>query len=178
MTYCSGCKLDLPDAAFFVRREAGRVGKLRTPCRGCANKRTVEWQYRNPEKARASAKRTRTNNRARISRRGREQRRANPQLSVFKSRRIAARRSGIEFTVRFEEIVWPEFCPVLGIRLEYTAGRGQWAIDASASIDRVHCDRPYESGNVAVISLRANRVKNNGTAQEHIRIARWMEEQR
>lgn len=32
----------------------------------------------------------------------------------------------------------------------------------------------YVPGNVEVISFRANRIKNNGTADEHERIAQWM----
>ena len=47
--------------------------------------------------------------------------------------------------------------------------------DDSPSIDRLIPELGYIKGNVNVISLRANIIKNNATKDELIKIANWME---
>lgn len=82
---------------------------------------------------------------------------------------------GIEFTLTLDDIFIPEFCPVLGLRLT-KLGRGQ-ATDATPSADRIDTAKGYVAGNVVVMSLRANRIKNNGSAADHERVATWMRAQ-
>jgi hypothetical protein len=69
----------------------------------------------------------------------------------------------------------PEFCPVFGIKLAHSWGQGPK--DETPSLDRIETSKGYERGNIAVISNRANRVKSDGTAEEHERIAAWMRSQ-
>jgi hypothetical protein len=68
----------------------------------------------------------------------------------------------------------PDFCPVLGTPMIY--GNEGIRQDNSASIDRYDSTKPYEPGNVAIISWRANRIKNDGTLEEHERLVAWMKE--
>ena len=49
--------------------------------------------------------------------------------------------------------------------------------DSSPSLDRVVPSLGYIPSNVAVISHLANRIKNTGTAEQHRRIADWMDAQ-
>jgi hypothetical protein len=77
----------------------------------------------------------------------------------------------VSFTIAVEDIVIPPVCPVLGIPLVLDAARGN---DNSPSLDRVFLTRGYEPGNVAVISARANAIKNAGTIAEHEAVVRWM----
>lgn len=67
----------------------------------------------------------------------------------------------------------PKVCPILGIELVY--GNLDYRKDNSASIDRYDSNKPYEKGNINVISWRANRIKNDGTAEEHRKISEWMD---
>lgn len=69
--------------------------------------------------------------------------------------------------------VWPtdNRCPVLGIELEKGRGRQR---NSSPTLDRINAAWGYQKGNIAVISWRANRLKNDGTAEELERIAHWM----
>ena len=46
--------------------------------------------------------------------------------------------------------------------------------DTAPSIDRLNNAWAYEAGNVAIISRRANRVKNDSSAAELEQIAAWM----
>lgn len=72
--------------------------------------------------------------------------------------------------------VWPkdDCCPVLGVPFVYGVPRGQRR-DYAPSIDRFDPSKGYVRSNVSVISWRANRIKNNATADEVRRLLRWME---
>jgi hypothetical protein len=78
------------------------------------------------------------------------------------------RRDGVlpenEFTISVEDLEWPPRCPVLGIELHY---RGWYRRDpAGASLDRKDVRKGYIPGNVHVVSLRANLLRNNASAEE------------
>ena len=82
----------------------------------------------------------------------------------------------IEFSLTPFNIDWPQYCPVLGLRLDYfRKGRGSH-YDYSPSLDRVDPAKGYTPENTRVISNRANRIKNDGTAEEHRKIAAYIEE--
>jgi hypothetical protein len=76
-----------------------------------------------------------------------------------------------EFTIDFGDLVFPTHCPVLGMELDYFADGKQ---ENSPSFDRVDPSKGYVKGNVAIISLRANRIKNDGNAEEHEKIASFI----
>jgi hypothetical protein len=89
--------------------------------------------------------------------------------------RARAKRERVAFDIRTSDILpLPTHCPIFGIPLHY----GKCRQDLGAySLDRVDNCRGYVRGNVAVISSRANRIKNDGTAKEHQQIADWMRRQ-
>jgi hypothetical protein len=78
---------------------------------------------------------------------------------------------GIEFSISFGELEFPTHCPILNIELDYFSEGRQ---ENSPSFDRFDPSKGYVSENVAVVSWRANRIKNDGTAEEHQKIADWM----
>ena len=82
-----------------------------------------------------------------------------------------AMRNGIPFSLEKEDIVIPEICPILKIKLT-TPGEG--VNDASPTIDRIDPKKGYIKGNIAVISMRANRLKNDATVAEIEKILAWM----
>jgi len=85
-------------------------------------------------------------------------------------------RKGVKTKLRPEDILpLPNKCPILGIQLDYGT-RGQ-AHDATASIDKLIPELGYSKGNVAVLSRRANRIKNDATLAELKAIVSWMEQQ-
>lgn len=91
-----------------------------------------------------------------------------------------AQRAGREFSLRVFDLSIPAICPILGIPLvihhetSSGLGRGKNRFDDSPSLDRIDSTKGYVPGNVRVISWRANRVKNDGTAEEHEKIARYI----
>ena len=80
-------------------------------------------------------------------------------------RRSKAR--GLEFSLIEEDIIIPEYCPVLNIRLEVGEGRPQ---DNSPSVDRIDSSKGYTPDNIIVVSLRANRLKSDATIDEMYKI--------
>ena len=89
---------------------------------------------------------------------------------VYGARR-RAKAQGFECTITVSDIEVPEFCPVLGIKLE----RGSLSQkNTSPSIDRIRNDRGYVPGNVWVISLKANRMKSDATDAELLLFASWI----
>lgn len=92
-------------------------------------------------------------------------------LTARKRGRIA----GLPATVRAADLDWPTHCPVLGIRLDYETPRGQRTTNAHdrPSLDRWDNSMGYVPDNVFVISLRANALKSNATADELDRVAHY-----
>ena len=89
----------------------------------------------------------------------------------IKRRRAKDGQPPVEFTVKFADLDWPKFCPVFGIKLDYT-GQTPWHM---WTLDRLDPDGGYVKGNVFVISQLANTIKSMGTAEQHRRVADWME---
>lgn len=99
----------------------------------------------------------------------------NPERGLLKLARQRCKKSGVLCTITEKDILIPEFCPILGVRLEFGDMQTR---DNSPSLDRINPDLGYVPGNIAVLSYRANRIKNEGTADEHRRIADWMDAQK
>lgn len=97
----------------------------------------------------------------------------NIQLYLWRSAKNRAIKRGEEFSIGLEDIIIPNKCPILGIPLKYHRGIKQ---DNSYSLDRIDSSKGYIKGNVWVISLRANRIKNDSTPQELRLIADKVEE--
>lgn len=90
----------------------------------------------------------------------------------YNIKRANAKLAGYSWAVPFEELEWPDYCPILGIELDYFAETRQ---ENSPSFDQISPSKGYVSGNVQIISWRANRIKNDGTAEEHRKIADYLD---
>lgn len=96
--------------------------------------------------------------------------RVNQMLQRAKARAVS---SGIPFSITRSDISIPEFCPVLGIRLDWHDKRG--GSPNSPSLDRIIPSLGYIPGNVQCISKRANCIKSDATADEIRRVLHWIE---
>ncbi len=99
------------------------------------------------------------------------QRRANPERYLCLRTKHRATYANLPFSLRPEDIVIPEICPILGIPLKFSLRQ---AAHNSPSIDRIIPDLGYVPGNIAIISHRANMLKGDGTADEHEKIAAYI----
>jgi hypothetical protein len=85
-------------------------------------------------------------------------------------------KKGLEFSLTEEDFSeLPTHCPVLGVELQYGGGMGRGPRPNSASIDRIDSSRGYVSGNVAIISHRANSIKRDATLEEVYLLTKYME---
>jgi hypothetical protein len=78
----------------------------------------------------------------------------------------SAKKRGIEFNLTsldLDYIGFPITCPVLGMPLRWHRGEPQ---DDSYSFDRIDSSKGYCRDNIEIMSVKANRAKNNLTLEE------------
>lgn len=119
-----------------------RHGNLASVCQKCNNKQTNGFKTRNPK------------------------------VQLVISAKVRAKKFGIPCTITAKDIEIPEFCPVLGVKLE--SGNKQFH-ENSPSLDRIIPELGYVPGNVAVMSFRANRIKGDATMEELKTMIAWLE---
>jgi hypothetical protein len=95
----------------------------------------------------------------------------NREIHMLYDAKKRAKKKCLEFNIEVTDIIIPEMCPVLGIKLEFGKGK---QTDASPSLDRIDPREGYIKGNVAVISYRANTIKSNACIDELERIIDYM----
>lgn len=96
----------------------------------------------------------------------------------LRQRKNSAKKLGIPFNITLDQIDQPEYCPVLGIKLNYAWGgtAGHLRDPAKATIDKVVPELGYVPGNVFIISWRANKLKSDMTFEELENILKYMKE--
>jgi|SRR5579863_6418637 len=131
---------------------------------------------RTKEQQRRYDKTYRTKHRTQRRNLARRYRAANPALFIIANKKAQCKAVGREFDLTVEDILpLPTHCPVFGIELDY--GRKEHVMDNSPSLDRLNSTKGYVRGNVAIISHRANRIKNEGTIEEHELVIAYMKRQ-
>lgn len=133
-----------------------------------------KWVAENLERVTEYKKEWYQSNKPKISKKKRKDLEERPEKIMLLSAKTRAKSLGLPFTISEDDIPVPEFCPVLGLKLEVGLGT---STESSPSLDKLVPEKGYVRGNCFVISNRANRIKANGTAENHRRIAAWMKEQ-
>ena len=123
-------------------------------------KLSADWRKQNPERMREIRRKWLDDN---------------PDKQLLHNAKMRSRVMALPFNITIEDIVIPELCPVLGIKLCWTRGRGRTQPDVP-SIDRVIPSKGYIKGNVRVISWRANCLKRDGTLREFEAIVSYLKE--
>ena len=90
---------------------------------------------------------------------------------LYKSAKARAKREGIPFSITIEDIKVPAICPILEIPIIRGTGR---QTHNSPSLDKIDPSLGYVPGNVAVISFRANALKDNMSAKIAERIMNYI----
>lgn len=110
----------------------------------------------------------RRRNRERMQRR----RAADPVAAMLHRAKSRAKGAGVPFTLARADVVIPARCPVFGEPLRVARGGPD---DWSPELDRIEPARGYVPGNVIVLSRRANRMKNDATIGELLRLAAFFD---
>ena len=101
---------------------------------------------------------------------------SNPQSRDYKLNmlRLAKKRSkkrNIFFNITIEDIEIGEKCPILGT--PFKVGRANW--QDSPSLDRIDNRKGYEKGNVIVVCMMANSIKNQATPEQIKKVGNFYE---
>src|SRR5208337_3204730 len=101
--------------------------------------------------------------------------RANINKILLISARTRAKAKEVPFNLTIDDVIVPEFCPVLKIKIQVGHGtsRGTGKSDNSPSLDRIIPALGYVKGNVQVISWKANRMKSDASTEELLNFGDW-----
>ena len=91
-----------------------------------------------------------------------------PEYWMFQSAKRRARQQNVPFDIELDDVVIPEFCPLLNIPLHI--GKGN-CCDNSPTLDKLIPSRGYVKGNIIVISNKANRIKNDACLDDIMLLA-------
>ena len=78
----------------------------------------------------------------------------------------SAKRRGLDFDLTeyyLENLSFPLTCPILNVPLEYNVRKYS---EFKPSVDRIDSAKGYIRGNIQILSIKANRAKNNLTEDE------------
>jgi len=87
----------------------------------------------------------------------------NIEKNLWWAAKRRAKAKGLKFSIKVEDIIIPEKCPILGIELKSSQHKKD---RNSPSVDRIDNNLGYVSGNIQVISDRANSMKNDASFEE------------
>tara|TARA_R110000868_G_C10972576_1_gene770490 strand:+ start:25300 stop:25683 length:384 start_codon:yes stop_codon:yes gene_type:complete len=92
---------------------------------------------------------------------------------LIKNCRRRAKAQNLPCTITYEDIPIPEKCPILGIELKFNRGKVN---RDSTTVDKIIPSLGYVKGNVIVISMKANLIKNDATPDEIIAVGKFYKE--
>jgi len=82
---------------------------------------------------------------------------------MFQNCKYRANKFGLDFNISIEDIIIPDFCPVLNIPLY----PGNYINkNNTPSIDRINSNLGYTKDNIVIVSWRANNLKYNASLEE------------
>ena len=147
---CVGCKQLLSQKYFSYKVKEDPSQGIRPKCKSCSAKKAAGE---------------------------RERRKSNwkykPTLHMLNNSKQRAKNAGLEHTLTVDDIIIPDFCPVLGIKLKTGDRRSHYN---APSIDRIDNTKGYIKENIVVVSTRANLLKNDATINELIMVAKFYSE--
>lgn len=132
-------------------------------CKEC--KKEYDKKYRKTDKVKNLYKSISYRNRKREYKKFRSE--SDPRLQMFISAKSRAKQNNLAFNIQLEDIIIPEYCPLLDIRLERKPyGQGGSFQANSPSLDKIIPELGYIKNNIMVISMKANAMKYNATIEE------------
>ena len=93
------------------------------------------------------------------------------KLTMLRAAKQRSKKRNIYFNITIDDIKMKNKCPILGT--PFKVGRENW--QNSPSLDRIDNRRGYEKGNVIVVSLMANSIKNQATPEQIKKVGNFYE---
>lgn len=152
MKTCNRCK-ETKDYSDFDKDKSKKDG-VHTICKKC------QKEYRSTEKFKARLRKYKM-----------EEHRRDPRILMLGLAKNRAKKKGLPFNIKLDDIIVPEFCPILGIKLKVNDRKmGK----DSPTLDRIIPEQGYVLGNIQVISGMANTMKSDASIAELIKFAKWV----
>lgn len=155
----------------FHKRTVSKDG-FNDDCKQCACEKVSASRKKYADRIRTYNREYGRRNPDKVKKWNRENRVRNYEVRMLHEAKTRATRRGLPFSITKNDFSIPECCPVLGIVLEIGE---QFAKYNSPSLDAIRPELGYVPGNVAVISHRANSIKNDASVEELRRVADWLE---
>lgn len=178
---CCTCRATKPFIAFHRNRV--KKDGLAIRCKECHRQKNLESRRRHADRVNENNRHQyhKHKDRHRATQRAYERRfrelaktdKVKHARLLFDLARSRARKLGVPFTIKPSDIIVPNSCPVLGITLSI---HDKVPSAESATVDRIEPQKGYVPGNIIVVSMKANLIKNNATADEIIRVGMFYRE--
>lgn len=97
----------------------------------------------------------------------RPRRNEHPCYDMWSNAKHRSVKQGVAFDLDLEDLEIPTHCALLGIPL--LKGSSSHS-DSSPTLNKIIPNKGYVKGNVQIISMRANRIKDNATFEEFERV--------
>lgn len=152
---CLHCGVCIPDETHKARvyctpRCCKDAHKLRIDYVGRQRQRRLEY----PDEEKQIRHRLKAEKAAKTGRGIRSQ-----KMRMLSAARHRAERDGLPFNLTIEDLHIPDVCPALGVEL--LLGGGMSERDQAPSLDKILPALGYTKGNIVIVSVRANRAKND-----------------
>lgn len=157
---CVRCKREKPTNEFYNENR----------CQECKDYSDAYYEA-NRQQEIDRAKRSQNKDRNRTNQYKRDRNRKKPINIILQQARQRAKEKNVPFDLSVDDLVVPEVCPVLGIPLGVNSGH---ASANSISLDRIIPEKGYVKGNVAIISHKANTIKNNASVEDLEKVLSWL----
>lgn len=144
---CDKCRELLPQHKFSYIVKTDPSKGTRDTCKSCSK---IRAEYEKQRRA--------------------ENWKSKPAQSMLNNSKQRAKLAGLEHTLTLDDIIIPDYCPVLGIKLEVGDRKNH---QNAPSIDRIDNTKGYTKDNIVVVSIRANLLKKDATVQELIALAEF-----
>jgi hypothetical protein len=161
MKVCCSCKQEKPLSEYH--KQDTKLGTYKKACKSCRILEAKKHYHENLEYYAVKGKQWRVKNPKQAW-----------AIRAKNSARARALDKGIEFSLTREYIMnlCDDKCPVFNTPFIYNGNKIQNS--QSPSIDRIDITKGYIEGNVVIISMKANAIKNAYKADDIAKVAKWL----
>ena len=145
-------------------------------CRRCYSEKRRE-QYKKKGGYQGYAKKYRDKNKNKLNAKERDDYRISNKKYIYHMVKRAEKRASkkeLPFNITIKDIVIPEYCPILGIKLIIGEDNRKGPSNASPSLDRIVPEKGYVPGNIRVISMKANKIKSDAQIEDIEKVLLFM----
>jgi hypothetical protein len=173
MKICKKCNQSLKESLF--NRNKNKPDGIDIYCKECTQVKSKLAYEKGREKYRARDKERYLENKEQILQNSKEYyehlKSSRPEVLLLRSAKHRSKVNNLAINITPEDIVIPEYCPILKIKLECSRVN---ASKNSPSLDKIIPELGYIKGNIQVISNLANTMKWDANFEELVNFAEWI----